>query len=155
LLGVERWDHFDPGDWRVWIRVLRGALSRVVKPAMALAANKVRLRSLGAHHRSVLAKLRSGRTSPPRVLFLCYGNICRSPLAERYARKVAPDLEVASAGFHETTGRTAPGWFQAITLELGVDVSESRSKRVSDAQVAWADLVLLADLENLDRFKRE
>ncbi len=154
LLGVERWDHFDLSDWRVWSRVLRGALSRVVKPAMALAANKVRLRSLGTHHRSVLAKLRAGRKAP-RVLFLCYGNICRSPLAELYARKTAPDLEVASAGFHETTGRTAPEWFQTITLELGVDVSESRSKRVSDAQVAWADLVLLADLENLDRFKRE
>ena len=35
-----------------------------------------------------------------KVLFLCYGNAFRSPLAEALLKKLRPDLEVYSAGLH-------------------------------------------------------
>jgi protein-tyrosine phosphatase len=76
-------------------------------------------------------------------------------LAELHARRLSPDLEVASAGFHDTVGRSAPGWYQGIAAELGVDLTSCRSRRIDAAQVAWAQLIVLADLDNLDRFKRE
>jgi protein-tyrosine-phosphatase len=52
-------------------------------------------------------------------------------------------------------GRTAPEWYQAMTAELGVDISSCRSRRIDAAQVEWAELILLADLDNLDLFVRE
>ena len=35
-----------------------------------------------------------------KILFLCTGNACRSPLAEALLKKIRPDLNVDSAGFH-------------------------------------------------------
>jgi predicted ATP-grasp superfamily ATP-dependent carboligase/protein-tyrosine-phosphatase len=151
LLGKESWDHFDLRDWRVWSRILRTTIANVGRTAAGLLAKAGRPYFLRWRHRRVLAKLRPVR----RVLFVCYGNICRSPLAELYARKLAPNLEVASTGFHDTVGRSAPDWYRSMAAELGVDLSASRSKRMDGAQVEWAQLILLADLDNLDRFERE
>jgi protein-tyrosine-phosphatase len=83
-------------------------------------------------------------------LFVCYGNIYRSALAEAWARKLMLESEIASAGFSEIEGRTTPSPFQSIATEIGVDLSSARSKRVSRADVDRAQLILVADLKNLD-----
>jgi protein-tyrosine phosphatase len=98
---------------------------------------------------------RNGTGRAGRVLFVCYGNICRSPLAERYAAALRPELQAASSGFHDTIGRSAPSWYQALAAERGVDLSACRSRRLDSDQVEWADLILLADTKNLARFRRE
>jgi protein-tyrosine-phosphatase/predicted ATP-grasp superfamily ATP-dependent carboligase len=156
LIGRESWDHFDARDWRVWGAVLRETMSAVWHTANSILQRTLRPHLLSRKHRRVLAHVGGGSGSRVRrILFVCYGNICRSPLAELYARRLAPDLETASAGFHHTAGRTAPEWYQAITAELGVDISLCRSRRIDAVQVAWAELILLADLDNLDSFERE
>lgn len=156
LLGRESWDHFDARDWRVWGRTLHGAFAAGWRTAGGALTRFGRPYLDRRRHRRLLARVgRDGEGAVRRVLFVCHGNICRSPLAESHARKLMPELEVASSGFHETAGRAPPDWFQAMAGELGVDLSTYRSKRIDRAQVEWAQLILLADIENLERFKRE
>jgi predicted ATP-grasp superfamily ATP-dependent carboligase/protein-tyrosine-phosphatase len=155
LLGMERWDHFDWADRRVGVAILRHAMAKIVKGAAA-PFRSWEHRPLFRRHEKLLNGLRgngSGRVE--RVLFVCYGNICRSPLAERYAKALLPQVEAASSGFHDTVGRSAPSWYQTLAAERGVDLSACRSRRLDPAQVEWADLILLADLKNYARFRLE
>jgi protein-tyrosine-phosphatase len=78
------------------------------------------------------------------VLFVCTGNICRSPIAEYLARALttAPDVEFSSAGTG-TIGRAEPSEGTARAMvELGIDVSGHRSRSVwevgDEADVVYA-----------------
>ena len=85
------------------------------------------------------------------VLFVCTGNICRSPVAEKLFRdRMAPDADVvvSSAG---TSGLT--GWGidrpSAVALrELGVDPDGHYARRVDAAILRACDLVLAASDEH-------
>lgn len=66
----------------------------------------------------------------PRVLFLCTGNSCRSQMAEGWAKRLKPDeIEAYSAGTH-------PHGLNRLAVlamsEAGVDISQHRSKSISD-----------------------
>jgi protein-tyrosine phosphatase len=87
------------------------------------------------------------------VLFVCLGNICRSPLAEAAFRAEAErrglDAEVDSAG----TG----GWHAgeppdrraiAVALRNGVDISRLRARKVTAADFERFDHILALDEEN-------
>jgi len=156
LLGMESWDHFDARDWRVWSDMLCNTINAGWHTVKSVLKRTMRPYLLSRQHRRMLSRP-VGHTGyrARRILFVCHGNICRSPLAELYAKKLSPNLEVESAGFHDTVGRATPKWYQAIAAELGVDLSVSRSRRIDTAQVEWADMILLADLDNLDRLERE
>jgi protein-tyrosine phosphatase len=107
------------------------------------------------HHTANLAALEAAAAPPKKVLFLCYGNICRSPVAEVLARESMSGVEVASAGFFETTGRRTPPHILEACESLGLSLPRGRSKRVTAAMVNESDLVLLHDLENFQMFKKE
>jgi len=156
LFGRESWDHFDLKDWRIWGSVLLEILNLSFRTVLSIMGKALRFQVALRRHRKILSRLvEVNRGRVRRILFVCYGNICRSPLAELYAKRLCPDLEVASAGFHDAVDRVAPEWYQSIVAELGVDLSSCRSKRIDAAQVEWAQLILLADFDNLDRFERE
>jgi len=100
----------------------------------------------------------------PTVLVLCYGNICRSPLAERYlanrlAERGVDGVTVDSAGFFEASGRSSPETAFRAALRYGVDLSSHRSKPVTPGLFADADVVFLMDAQNyqfaLSRFPDE
>lgn len=155
LLGMERWDHFDLSDRRVWLAILGDAAAKVSRSALS-PWKRWEHRPLIRRHEKLLDGLRgNGSGHVERVLFVCYGNVCRSPLAERYAKTLLPRVEAASSGFHDAVGRSAPSWYQALAAERGVDLSACRSRRLEPAQVEWADLILLADEKNLARFRLE
>ncbi|WP_458188042.1 arsenate reductase/protein-tyrosine-phosphatase family protein [Haladaptatus sp. NG-WS-4] len=89
----------------------------------------------------------------PAVTFLCLGNICRSPLAERYfnARLADTDYDCAtvrSAGFIEKEGRTSPDTAVSVAGEFGVDLTDHRSQCVDETLLRESDLVLLMDAWN-------
>ncbi|MGH9508421.1 MAG: hypothetical protein ACRD2Q_05790 [Terriglobales bacterium] len=106
-------------------------------------------------HSANLAALEARTTPPRKVLFLCYGNICRSPVAEALARESLPQMEVASAGFFEPTGRRTPPHIHEACGSLGLSLPPGSSKRVTAAMVSGSDLVVLHDLENYQMFSRE
>ena len=91
-----------------------------------------------------------------RVLFVCMGNICRSPTAEGVFRKVladrAPELEIEvdSAGTHSYhVGHPPDSRAQGAASARGVDLSALRARRVTEEDFARFDLVLAMDEENV------
>lgn len=95
-------------------------------------------------------------TKPPRarVLFVCLGNICRSPSAEAVLRKLACEqgfeLTVDSAGtsgYHITQAPDA----RAISVGegLGYELSDLRARQVSVQDLHRFDLIFAMDTQNL------
>ena len=70
-----------------------------------------------------------------KVLFVCAGNICRSPFAEGLARRLAAergfDVEFASAGEIALDGDRCPPDAVAVAQEFGVDLSSHRARRLT------------------------
>lgn len=65
------------------------------------------------------------------VLFVCTGNICRSPIAEGLFRRLIgnrKDLEVASAGVHAVRGQPPSLYAVQVCEQEGVDISHQRSQ---------------------------
>lgn len=91
---------------------------------------------------------------PWRVLFVCLGNICRSPLSEAYARQRAAalglKLEVDSAGTlsYHAGERADEGTFE-LAARRGLDISAHRARQVTVADFSHYDLVLAHDAHNL------
>jgi protein-tyrosine phosphatase len=87
-------------------------------------------------------------TRPLRVVFVCLGNICRSPIAERVAERAAADagitgVEFSSAGtiseeYDDPMDRRAA----AVLKEHGYRYADHRARRITAAQIESADLVV-------------
>lgn len=93
------------------------------------------------------------------VLVLCAGNICRSPMAERYLRRRfaavgRDDVAVTSAGFVRREDRPSPERAVRAAGEFDVDLSDYRSRTLTPAMLAESDLVFLMDAYNYDAFRR-
>ncbi|CAE10399.1 low molecular weight protein-tyrosine-phosphatase [Wolinella succinogenes] len=93
------------------------------------------------------------------ILFVCLGNICRSPLAEGIARNLAEyegvELELDSAG----TGAWHRGELPCegsvrIAQKRGVDISMLRARQVREEDASRFDLIIAMDQNNLSDLKR-
>jgi len=90
-----------------------------------------------------------------RVLFVCAGNICRSPTAEAVFRALAGELapalsvEIDSAGTHGLHAGEAPDpRAQAVARARGVDMSQLRARRLVVEDFEHFDWILLMDRQN-------
>lgn len=91
------------------------------------------------------------------VLFVCMGNICRSPTAEGIFRKLVLDrtlghaFDIDSAGTHAYhVGNTPDPRAQASAKRRGVDISRLRARRVEMEDFERFDYILAMDEENLE-----
>lgn len=91
------------------------------------------------------------------LLFVCMGNICRSPTAEGVFRKVwqerAPELRLRldSAGTHAYHVGEAPDTrAQRAAMRRGVDLSTQRARRVQPSDFERFELVLAMDSANFE-----
>lgn len=91
-----------------------------------------------------------------RVLFVCLGNICRSPTAEGVFRKVVADarlehaIEARSAGTHAYhVGEGADPRSTRAAKRRGYDLSAHRARRVVASDFENFDYVLAMDRDNL------
>lgn len=85
------------------------------------------------------------------VLFVCTGNICRSPVAERLFRaRLRPDapVTVSSAGTRGLVGRGIDPPSADALRALGVDPAGHAARRLDPAVLARTDLVLTASSEH-------
>ncbi len=94
--------------------------------------------------------------APHAVLFVCLGNICRSPTAEGVLRwlhaRDAPELglivdSAGTAGYH--AGAAPDPRSQRAALRRGIDLSGLRARRVEPGDFDRFDLVLAMDRRNL------
>ena len=82
--------------------------------------------------------------SPRSFLFICMGNICRSPFAEAAARRYFPDtqeMNFRSAGIVVNRPRESPPETLDAAKNFGIDLSMHRSQKVDEDLVAAADMV--------------
>lgn len=95
-----------------------------------------------------------------RLLFVCMGNICRSPTAEGVAAKLilerglSTQVEIDSAGTHGYHIGAAPDRrSQAAAHKRGIDLSDLRARAVEPADFERFDLLLAMDERNFDNLK--
>jgi len=74
--------------------------------------------------------------SPTGFLFICTGNICRSPLAEVIARSMFENVPFAfsSAGTHAVDGDVATQHAQTTARDRGLDLSIHRARRLDQCE---------------------
>lgn len=86
------------------------------------------------------------------VLFVCTGNICRSPLAEVYFRsKLLPDsgITVSSAGLDTTGGKLAHPHARMVAQHHGLTLHNHQTTQIVREMVDKADLILVMELSHL------
>jgi protein-tyrosine-phosphatase len=96
----------------------------------------------------------------PRILFICTGNICRSPAAEallrqRLEREGLTDWDVESAGTWTVDGRPASRYAVQAMIERGLDITSHRSQAVGHRLVEGADLVLVMTHNHAEALRLE
>ena len=98
-------------------------------------------------------------TSKPAVLFVCLGNICRSPLAEAAlkaeAARIGLDVEVDSAGIGSWhAGEPPDPRARATAKRHGLDISDYRARKITRADFQRFDTIVALDHEVLAALKR-
>lgn len=95
------------------------------------------------------------------ILFVCLGNICRSPLAEGVFRHRAQALGVADRFVIDSAG--CGGWHKgeppdrrsiAVAARHGVDLSAQRARQIRPADFDAFDLILGLDRDNIRHLER-
>jgi protein-tyrosine-phosphatase len=94
-----------------------------------------------------------------RVLFVCSGNTCRSPLAQAVFRRLLDevgrsDISVASAGTGAYEGAPASEGAYLVALEQGLDLSAHRARLLDRDLAGEADLILTMGRGHLSRVDR-
>jgi protein-tyrosine-phosphatase/predicted ATP-grasp superfamily ATP-dependent carboligase len=127
---------------KIYLRLRPGARSTYarLRTADALGANR-------KYSQAIPGSMRS-------VLFVCYGNIMRSPMAEAMLKLVLAEqgvngVGVQSAGLHALTGRKAHPLALKVSREMGIPLDNQRARLLTPEMVASSDLIFAMDFENL------
>jgi protein arginine phosphatase len=89
-------------------------------------------------------------------VFVCFGNIMRSAMAEFLMRKVlnerAPEkveeIRIVSAGLHANPGREAHPWMKEAGTDLSISLATHRAKLLTREMVDAADAIFAMDFQN-------
>ncbi|MBD8892117.1 low molecular weight protein-tyrosine-phosphatase [Roseibium litorale] len=96
------------------------------------------------------------------LLFVCLGNICRSPLAEGIFRQTLEEAGLAGQFTLDSAGTGA--WHAgnppdprsiAVAARNGIDISAQRARQVTDADFSRFDWILAMDRDNLAALRRK
>ncbi|HBK79033.1 MAG TPA: hypothetical protein DDZ83_04980 [Nitrospinae bacterium] len=87
------------------------------------------------------------------ILFVCTGNLCRSPMAEALLKKFSSragrsDLNARSAGTHAFAGNKSPVEAQQVADTAGLDLMSHVAQPLSQELVTWADEIVVMSPEH-------
>jgi protein-tyrosine phosphatase len=96
----------------------------------------------------------------PNILVVCTANICRSPVGEtvlrdRLHKKGLTDWTVASAGTWAEPDHKAANFSRQLMAAQGFSLEDHRSRMVSEADLAAADLVLVMEMGHAEALRAE
>lgn len=146
-------------------RISAKAIARRIVPRSWLATRQVFLR-LGPSAGRIYLDLRfrdsigirasNAQMVPPGArsfLFICFGNIMRSPMAERMLKRALAGrsisgISVESAGIHANPGTPAHPRAQVAASELGLPLDDHFSRLLTPAMVDSADAIFAMDFQN-------
>jgi protein-tyrosine phosphatase len=96
-------------------------------------------------------------TVPQSILFVCLGNICRSPMAEGVFRRMVEDagagglVRIDSAGTSDYhAGHSPDRRAQRALRAIGIDISALRARQVSETDFVRFDRIYAMDRSNLE-----
>lgn len=93
-------------------------------------------------------------SNPKSFLFICSGNVCRSPFAEHVARKVARKREFFSAGMKVSKSNPPPPEAVVAAEEFGVKLDGHRSREITPDMVESFDMVLAMEASQFQGLKK-
>jgi protein-tyrosine-phosphatase/predicted ATP-grasp superfamily ATP-dependent carboligase len=153
--GRESWDGWSWRDPAVAFNEVRSLIGGRFRSLFRRVGRHAALARAKRHHSNTYGTTNGSGRPVSSVLFLCFGNICRSPFAALAARARLPGIRVDSAGFHISEGRPSPHHVVQTASSLGIDLSVCSSNRVTQERIAAADLILCMDLVNLGQLASE
>jgi protein-tyrosine-phosphatase/predicted ATP-grasp superfamily ATP-dependent carboligase len=167
---VERQDDIGPAmyEWKGYIGNLfhgwRARAKRIVGPVWKdvsdpyMAVHRIRLRLIGRmklEEQLIYSRLPS---EVGHMLFVCKGNICRSPLAAAYMRTRMEQEGrygvIDSAGLETTEGKEADPAAKLVAQRHGLSLESHKTKQISDVLVDQADLILVMEPDQQARIIR-
>jgi protein-tyrosine phosphatase len=80
-----------------------------------------------------------------KVLFVCIGNICRSPMAEGLFKQALREKAVCSAGISAMVGEPADPLAIQLMWEHGIDICEHRARSIAGWMISETDLIVTMD----------
>lgn len=93
-----------------------------------------------------------------KLLFVCVGNICRSPTAEilmQQQLRGCEGVEVSSAGLQAMVGKPIDSMAAALLHERGHVSADHRGRQASSSVLAAADLILVMERAHIARITRD
>ncbi|NCC49947.1 MAG: hypothetical protein EOM20_01900 [Spartobacteria bacterium] len=152
LTGHERWDMLTVDDPRPGLAEIRMSwIRRCEKARIRRIEHSVRRRRIERDKSSECMARRAGI-----ILFVCKGNICRSPFAEALARRLSPSgTEIVSAGYFPEEGRVSPALANSMAATFGVDLQKHTSRMVTRDLAAHSKIIFVFDEDNMSAMKMQ
>jgi protein-tyrosine-phosphatase len=90
------------------------------------------------------------------ILFVCLGNICRSPIAEAMAREIlGDDVRVESAGMIALSGNRATPEAIEAARERGFDIRQHRARNFAEIDLSSFDRIVALNRDIAGRLERD
>lgn len=88
------------------------------------------------------------------ILFVCYGNTCRSPMAEGLAKQIMGNKgKIESAGLVPVFDGAAPEAIRVLHDTYHTDISHHKTRNLADVQINTFDQIIVLDLYVFETLK--
>lgn len=80
-----------------------------------------------------------------KILVVCVGNVCRSPMGAAMLRAAMPDKDISSAGINALEGAPADEMVVELMRQRGIDVARHRGRQLDETTLHESDLILVME----------